>query len=463
VPTDRRELAKSRGGKTALVLAGGGITGGVYQLGVLRALDDLLLNRSTLDFDIYVGTSAGAFVATLLSIGIPPKALVDMARNPSLALQWSMIRHVFSPNVGELGERLRQLPRHLPAMAQDLIKHRGSFLISDILGFLSLALPSGLLDSSQVGAFMREILELAEMPVDFADIEKELYVVACRLDTWERMVFGSDTRPSVSIPDAVAASSAIPIVFKPVRIDGVDYVDGGVKGGAAIDVAIDKGAELVVVINALAPLDVRGVKDSTFLHRFGSTIADLGIKGVANQVARGILKDTLTEHVRLLRQSHPEVDIVVIEPLPNDEKMFFHEVMSTSARLVVAQHGYESVLDGMTRNHAHFSSVMARHGIEISPAILDARPWSVPLESIETSDMPDRLQQTVFGGRRARSGGKTSGRVTRLVKALEKVESERPRPVATRPEGAAAPSRPRRRTAGRRASTPSRSRRPQAS
>ena len=445
------------------MLAGGGITGGIYQLGVLRGLDDLLLNRSTLDFDIYVGTSAGAFVATLLSIGIPAKALVDMARNPSLGLQWSMIRHVFSPNVGELGDRLRQLPRHLPAMAQDLIKHRGSFLISDVLGFLSLALPSGLLDSSQVGAFMREILELAEMPIEFAQIEKELYVVACRLDTWERMVFGADTRPSVSIPDAVAASSAIPIVFKPVRIDGVDYVDGGVKGAAALDVAIEKGADLVVVVNALAPLDVRGVKDSTFLHRFGHTIADLGIKGIANQVARGILKDTLTDHVRLLRQRHPEVDIVVIEPLPNDEKMFFHEVMSTSARLVVAQHGYESVLDGMSRNHAHLSSVMARHGIEISPAILDARPWNVPLERIETGEMPERLQQTVFGGRRAKTGGKTSGRVTRLVKALEKVEADPQLPVAKRPAAAARPARPRRRTAGTRASTRSRSRRPQAS
>src|SRR5438445_6373989 len=112
----QRQPAKREQGKTALVLAGGGITGGIYQLGVLRALDDLLLNRSTLDFDIYVGTSAGAFVATLLSSGIPAKALVDMARNPSLGLQWSLVRHVFSPNVGELGQRLRQLPRHLPAM-----------------------------------------------------------------------------------------------------------------------------------------------------------------------------------------------------------------------------------------------------------------------------------------------------------------------------------------------------------
>ena len=474
----RRQLSKSRRGKTALVLAGGGITGGIYQLGALRALDDLLLDRSTLDFDIFGGTRAGAVVATLLSIGVPAKALVDMARNPSLSLQWSLISHVFSPNLAEVGQRLRQLPRHLPAVVQDLVRHRGSFLISDVLGFLSLALPSGLLDSSQVGVFMREILELAEMPVEFDQIDKELYVVACRLDTWERTVFGAGTSPKVSIPDAVAASSAIPILFRPVRINGVDYIDGGVKGAAAVDVAIDRGAELVVVINALAPLDVRGVKDSTFLHRYGRSISDLGIKGVANQVARGILKDTLTDHVRLLRERHPKVDIVVIEPLPNDEKMFFHEVMSTSARLVVAQHGYESVLDGMTRNHSYFSSVMARHGIETSPTILEARPWSVPIRSIEAGELPDRIQQTVFGGRRA----KADRRVARLVRALEQVEAEiqangppaaaepgrgrsRPRTPAKAKPGAARAraTRPPGRTAGRRPSKPSRSKRPQPS
>ena len=467
--------AKAKPGKTALVLAGGGLTGGIYQLGVLRALDDLLLNRSTLDFDIYVGTSAGAFVATLLANGIQPKALVDVARNPSLGLQWRLVSHVFSPNLGELGERLRQLPRHLPAMLQDLVRHRGSFLISDLLGFLSLALPSGLLDSSQVGALMREILELAEMPVEFDQIAKELYVVACRLDTWERTVFGAGLHPPVSIPDAVAASSAIPIVFKPVRIHGIDYVDGGVKGAAAVDVAIDRGADLVVVVNALAPLDVRGVRDSAFLHRFGRGISDLGIKAVANQVARGILKDTLSDHVRLLRDRHPEVDIVVIEPLPNDEKMFFHEVMSTSARLVVAQHGYESVLDGMSRNHAHFSAVLARHGIEISPTILDARPWSVPVRGLDSAELTARLQRTVFGGRRAQP----DRRLDRLVRAIEQVEADVPpppraevdtatpepavsvparRPVRRR-AAAARGSRPPARNAGRRPSRPSRSRR----
>ena len=54
---------RRRQSKTALVLGGGGFTGAVYEIGALRALDLLSVNRSVNQFDVYVGTSAGALVA----------------------------------------------------------------------------------------------------------------------------------------------------------------------------------------------------------------------------------------------------------------------------------------------------------------------------------------------------------------------------------------------------------------
>ena len=48
--------------KTALVLGGGGFTGAVYEIGALRALDLLSVNKTINDFDVYVGTSAGSLV-----------------------------------------------------------------------------------------------------------------------------------------------------------------------------------------------------------------------------------------------------------------------------------------------------------------------------------------------------------------------------------------------------------------
>src|SRR5438128_7886268 len=67
---------RPRPDKTALVLGGGGFTGGVYEIGALRALDLLSVNRTVNQFDVYVGTSAGAFVAALTANGITPEEMM---------------------------------------------------------------------------------------------------------------------------------------------------------------------------------------------------------------------------------------------------------------------------------------------------------------------------------------------------------------------------------------------------
>src|SRR5512143_2729444 len=64
--------------KTALVLAGGGLTGAVYEIGALRAIDDLLVDRSVQDFDIIVGTSAGALVGSFLANGFGPDLMLQV-------------------------------------------------------------------------------------------------------------------------------------------------------------------------------------------------------------------------------------------------------------------------------------------------------------------------------------------------------------------------------------------------
>src|SRR2546429_6359560 len=64
--------------KTALVLGGGGFTGGVYEIGALRALDLLTLNSTVTQFDVYVGTSAGAFIAALCANGVTPEEMMSV-------------------------------------------------------------------------------------------------------------------------------------------------------------------------------------------------------------------------------------------------------------------------------------------------------------------------------------------------------------------------------------------------
>src|SRR5215218_7684523 len=67
---------RPRRSKTALVLGGGGFTGGVYEIGALRALDLLSVNRTVNQFDVYVGTSAGAFVGAMAANGVTPEEMM---------------------------------------------------------------------------------------------------------------------------------------------------------------------------------------------------------------------------------------------------------------------------------------------------------------------------------------------------------------------------------------------------
>ena len=82
------------------------------------------------------------------------------------------------------------------------------------------------------------------------------------------------------------------------------------------------------------------------------------------------MHDSLTDHLRSLRERYSDVDFILIEPRPDDEKMFFHEVMSFSAQLIVLQHGYETVVQGLNRTWPYLERILPKHGIEITRHVL---------------------------------------------------------------------------------------------
>ena len=72
-----RAAGARRGGRRPPSCSGGGgFTGGVYEIGALRALDLLAVNSTVNQFDIYVGTSAGSFVASLAANGVTPEEMM---------------------------------------------------------------------------------------------------------------------------------------------------------------------------------------------------------------------------------------------------------------------------------------------------------------------------------------------------------------------------------------------------
>ena len=88
---------------------------------------------------------------------------------------------------------------------------------------------------------------------DFRLLDRELYLTATDLDTCERIVFGEEGWSDVPISKAIECSTALPIVYKPVELKGRQMVDGGIRSTTNVDIAVEKGAKFIVVVNPLVP------------------------------------------------------------------------------------------------------------------------------------------------------------------------------------------------------------------
>ena len=179
---------------------------------------------------------------------------------------------------------------------------------------------------------------------DFRLLENELYLTATDLDTCERIVLGGAEWDDVPISRAVAASTALPMVYKPVEIKGRHLIDGGLRSTTNVDVAVEPGAEFVIVVNPLVPYvnDFQKVIPTMCGSRV-RRVRDMGFPQIGYQAFKLLAHQRLHEAVRHWKERYPGVDIILIEPDPNDELMFETNILNFTRRVEIARHGFESV------------------------------------------------------------------------------------------------------------------------
>lgn len=342
--------------KAALVLAGGGVTGAFYEIGALCALDEQLPALGANGFDLYVGTSAGALVGACLANGITPRNMLRQADASDRGATPLRIGDIFTLDRGGVLGRGLRLPGALAGAIRTLMSKREHTSLLDAIEALADALPSGLYDSAALERYLGAVLTLPGCTNDFRALRRELAIIATDLDTGERAVFGAPPLDETPIARAVAASSAVPLIYQPVSIGGRDYIDGGIRGTASLDVAIERGARLIVCVNPQTPLDARRLEGR------GGYIRRLGAKGIVNQTVRTFVHAGLHYHLKQIRRHHPEIDIILIEPARDDERMFSEMPMRYAARLSIAQHGYETVSRRLAEHSDEHQALLARHG-----------------------------------------------------------------------------------------------------
>ena len=177
---------KRSASKTALVLGGGGFTGGVYEIGALRALDLLAVNHTVNEFDIYVGTSAGSFIASLTANGVTPEEMMRVLnsdlRSPIPDIDLSML---LRPNYGGFIRSSLTLPLKVAAIVREVFEKESS--IVDLATGLAGLLPSGFYSGTGIERYVHEVLSDPDRTDDFRHLAAELYLTATDLDTTERV------------------------------------------------------------------------------------------------------------------------------------------------------------------------------------------------------------------------------------------------------------------------------------
>jgi predicted acylesterase/phospholipase RssA len=373
-----------RNPKIALVLAGGAVTGGAFKVGGLKALDECLEGRKVNDFDIYVGLSAGAFLATSLAQGITPDEMIEALEGTSVKLSQLRPIDFYRPNVSLDDPNYTRLEALLMAFFQEVSPKRQFPPLSQLL-------PSGLFDNSALERWLESNIAAVGGKNSFAELFREsgkkLFIAAANLDTAERVVFGPDHDHGLTISQAVRASSALPGFFRPARINGIDYVDGGIQRTANIDVAVEQGADLVICYNPFRPfLNVaRGPRGRKYL-------ADRGFNSVISQVFRTLLHTRLALGLQsYLHSDRFRGDIVVIEARESDEQFFDTNPMAFWQRSDAIRHGFDSVRRTLSEHADVLGPLFETYGLDVRIPEHEADQEPEPAPEAEDSPVPVRL------------------------------------------------------------------------
>lgn len=409
-------VKRNSGGRIGLAIAGGGPIGGMYELGALRALDEALDGLDLTRMDCYVGVSSGAFLAAGLANRI---STADMCRTFITGTSDDIVfqpETFLRPNVGEYLRRAATLPRLYAEWLQGLLAHphkatSWSYLMQRFGGLV----PTGLFDNRGMERFLRDVFTRRGRSNDFRTLDADLFVVAVDLDSGEAVRFGEKDWDEVPISQAVQASSALPGLYPPVKINGRHFLDGALRRTMHASVVLERGIDLLLGINPLVPFDAtrapaQGEGDSLGL-------AGGGLPAVLSQTLRTLLQSRMQIGMEKYPHQFPNIDQLVFEPNSSDSELFFTNLFSFSSRHRVCQLAYRNTLADLRRRADVLRPMLAAHGIGLRDDILDDPHRSI----LDGLDAQPRMTETTARLRRAlddvdqvvarhRGGGGTRGR-----------------------------------------------------
>ena len=242
--------------KVALVLSGGGVKGYAH-LGVLRVLE-----RENIKIDYITGTSIGAFVGTLYSIGYSVDEIEKFLDDVNV----SNFLETIADNTNLSLEKKESLKKYSVHLSFD--------------NELNFSFPKGLRGTGEAYLLLKGLLGNYEYMDSFDNFPIPLRIVATNLNTGETKAFSKG-----DVAKALIASMAIPSIFEPMKIDGEIYVDGLVSRNLPVEEAYEMGADIVIASDIGAPIVEKDDYNILSVMNQASTIQASNITKISREKA----------------------------------------------------------------------------------------------------------------------------------------------------------------------------------
>lgn len=385
--------------KIGLVLSGGGIKAAAFHIGVCLALKEKgfrfaggtremvernFPNDYAKTIRLYVGSSAGAFLSSILAAGYSLEALVnafdvgsgqrphyrDHSLNNLRPLKYGDVFSVNSRNI------LKSIP--LSLLRKGLVSGGLETLIKDRFKI------NGLFTTDAVERYLRD-QTLSHN--NFSQLGVDLFIIGTQLNHTRKAIFGAFEESAktrtlkyinyAKISEAVAASVALPPVFAPYPIKNPNnqkvmyFFDGEIRDTLSTHVASDHGADLVIASYSVQPYHYNAEMGS---------LSNYGIPVILNQALYQVIQQKIDRHIQYksdIKSIHddiseyfgkhnlppehreqvlgiikkktnykPEVDYLYIHPRASDYEMFFADHFSLNPKILekIVRIGFKSAL-----------------------------------------------------------------------------------------------------------------------
>ncbi len=366
-------------GRVGLALAAGGVLGGVYEVGALRALEEAIGGLDLNRLRVIVGVSAGSFIGAHLVNGVTVTEMLRglAAEGGSEALFDQSI--FFMPAYKEMARRGLQLPSVISEALTQLAKGPEDPSFIGTLEGLGRSLPVALFSNEGVQDYLEKAFSRPGRSDDFRRLRQKFFVVATDVETGRRVVFGDQGMDHIPISLAVQASTAVPGLYQPVEVEGRVCVDGVLLKTMHASVALDYGADLLLCVNPLVPMET-GSEDAR--EALGKRAVQRGgLPALLSQSFRILIHSRAVLGMERAAQSHPDSDLVLFQPESTEHRLFTN-LFRFRSRRKICEIAYQQTRQDLWRRREMLGPLFEKHGLSLQLEVL-ADPYRTVWDCIE--------------------------------------------------------------------------------